>query len=534
VLQRVAVAVRDDAWGTAEPQIEQSEVSAAVATVVARCRLGDVDVRWHASFELEANGHLRAQVRLEPLRDFDYRRMGLVVLHPAEQAGASFRARRGGALLEGRLPVLVGPQRFERGTLQGLFAPFDALELETAGVRIELAFTGDEFEMEDQRNWTDGSFKTYSTPLSRGGPHPARRGAVLAQSLDLTLRGTPGGATAERPVSVWIGGQTGRRVPDVGVLAGEEGPRDPAVLRRFAHVRVDAGTGGEAIAEAIGAPIELALTGDTAMSNPALPLARVLAFGDGAPPPGVPIARGTDGHFADLNRNRPSLDDADLLVFPMTPQVHGFDDDTLIDALAGQAATLATAAALWPRLPVVVSPLTLRPRRGPGSEPRNDAPAGTDPRQATLFGAAWSLAALSVLSAAGVAAITMYEAAGPRGILDRAGRPHPCFHVLADVAELRGAPTLATRTSDPFVVRALAAGATILLANLTDAPVPVELEGAVPRSLRCRLLASSSVDAAVRNPDGFRRDGWTGAQRKLTLPPHAVARLIPSPPRAER
>ena len=27
-------------------------------------------------------------------------------------------------------------------------------------------FEGDLFEMEDQRNWTDGSFKTYSTPLA--------------------------------------------------------------------------------------------------------------------------------------------------------------------------------------------------------------------------------------------------------------------------------------------------------------------------------------------------------------------------------
>ena len=33
--------------------------------------------------------------------------------------------------------------------------------------------TGDVFEMEDQRNWTDASFKTYCTPLRQ--PFPATR-----------------------------------------------------------------------------------------------------------------------------------------------------------------------------------------------------------------------------------------------------------------------------------------------------------------------------------------------------------------------
>ena len=34
-------------------------------------------------------------------------------------------------------------------------------------MEAELAFEGDIFEMEDQRNWTDASFKTYCTPLAR-------------------------------------------------------------------------------------------------------------------------------------------------------------------------------------------------------------------------------------------------------------------------------------------------------------------------------------------------------------------------------
>ena len=214
---------------------------------------------------------------------------------------------------------------------------------------------------------------------------------------------------------------------EVGLLADAAPPAgDAAALLSSlapAHLRVDAHAGGapyapRGLAEAIGARLELAVTADP--GDPAglaawlgasrvreLPLARLLVYGSGtdvtpaalaaaARPllaPGVALGGGSDGHFADLNRTRPALEQLDVLAFPMTPQVHGFDADTIVEALEGQAAVLGTAAAIWPRLPVVISPLTLRPRRGPGSEPRAGAPAGTDPRQATLFGAAWSLAA---------------------------------------------------------------------------------------------------------------------------------------------
>ena len=45
------------------------------------------------------------------------------------------------------------------------------------GRALEVRFEGEWFEMEDQRNWSDASFKTYSTPLSRALPAPIwRRG----------------------------------------------------------------------------------------------------------------------------------------------------------------------------------------------------------------------------------------------------------------------------------------------------------------------------------------------------------------------
>jgi len=55
-----------------------------------------------------------------------------------------------------------------------------------------LSFNGDIFETEDQRNWTDSSYKTYSTPLSRPIPAAVKKGDTVAQQLvlDVTAAGT--------------------------------------------------------------------------------------------------------------------------------------------------------------------------------------------------------------------------------------------------------------------------------------------------------------------------------------------------------
>ena len=50
-------------------------------------------------------------------------------------------------------------------------------------------FSGDIFEMEDQRNWTDASYKTYSTPLALPFPVEVTAGTSIAQSVTLTLEG---------------------------------------------------------------------------------------------------------------------------------------------------------------------------------------------------------------------------------------------------------------------------------------------------------------------------------------------------------
>ena len=42
------------------------------------------------------------------------------------------------------------------------------------------ATEGDSFEMEDQRNWTDASFKVYGTPLKNLSPVEVKTGTKIS------------------------------------------------------------------------------------------------------------------------------------------------------------------------------------------------------------------------------------------------------------------------------------------------------------------------------------------------------------------
>ena len=56
---------------------------------------------------------------------------------------------------------------------------------------MELRFGGELFEMEDQRNWTDASYKTYCTPLHLPYPVELAAGERVIQSVTLRPLGYP-------------------------------------------------------------------------------------------------------------------------------------------------------------------------------------------------------------------------------------------------------------------------------------------------------------------------------------------------------
>lgn len=122
------------------------------------------------------------------------------------------------------------------------------------------------------------------------------------------------------------------------------------------------------------------------------------------------IATGTNANFAELNRARPTQDAADFVCYSMNPQVHASDDDSLMETLEAQAETVFSARQFARHRPIVVSPVTLKPRINAVAmdsdcpPPVGQLPPQVDPRQSTLLAAAWTLGSVAALARAGTTA----------------------------------------------------------------------------------------------------------------------------------
>jgi hypothetical protein len=600
VVRRLFVAVRDAAWGTIPPAISGLEVEADGAgfrvSFEAFHEAGDLRFRWRGDLAAR-EGALECTMEGVAESDFLYNRIGFCVLHPGENAGRPYRARTPDGEIEGALPDDIGPQRLEDGKLWPLFPSYTGLEIEVAdGLWAKFEFEGDLFEMEDQRNWTDASFKTYSTQLTLGWPHQAKAGQRIVQKVRLTARGATGAPSGDRdgPVRIELGEPSRTLLPTVGLGLASHGDqlseRETDLILALGpdHLRADlrlAGSGwraeldraaGEALAT--GAGLELAaFLGDEPEAEldalaAALPLAqakieRILVFKEGEPvtgsswvrltrerlgaaAPSAKLAGGTDGWFTDLNRDRPELEGAGAVAYSICATVHADDDTSVRETPAAQGDTVRSTRALYGALPIVVGPVTIKPRFWPfGDTGAGALPFQVDARQCSLFGAAWTVASLKHLVEAGVASLTYFETTGWRGVLERdrgsplpnafpsrPGTVFPLYHVLADYGEWRGwGAVVPVRSSRPLAVEALGVrtdeGPHVLVANLTPAPQRCAVglfEGA---TVSVRVLDETTALLAGSDPQGFRSRRETrrtvNGTVELELAAYAVVRVDP-------
>ena len=204
-----------------------------------------------------------------------YNRIGFCALKPPrDYAGRPLRAQSPDGVVTSTLLDLIGPQRFENGFYIPLFPSVSRLEVDLEnGPTTVFEFQGDLFETEDQRNWSDASFKTYCTPLLRGFPHKLDDGEELSQSVIVHAAGATRARRAPAFPKPEIGTPTGTRVPSVGLQIGSVEPSqvELGLLRalRLGHLRADIHLGNPSwesalarslrICDSIGVELELAL-----------------------------------------------------------------------------------------------------------------------------------------------------------------------------------------------------------------------------------------------------------------------------------
>jgi hypothetical protein len=217
-----------------------------------------------------------------------------------------------------------------------------------------------------------------------------------------------------------------------------------------------------------------------------------------------------------------------------------------------QAVVVANARRLASGRPVVVSPVTLKPRFNPyatGDGPQRapgSLPPEVDARQLSLFGAAWTLGSIKYLAEGGAASATLFETTGWRGVMEdeqgspmpeafpsRPGQVFPLYLVLADVGEYAGAQVCSATSSDTLRLDGLAlrrdGRVMVLLANLTPEPQNVSVRG-LPERISARVLDEVTAEAALRDPEAFRAKAGAllateNGVLSLDVRPYAVVRL---------
>jgi hypothetical protein len=78
---------------------------------------------------------------------------------------------------------------------------------------------GDAYEMEDHRNWSDASYKTYVRPLAKPWPYTLAAGEASEQAVTLAMSGpapTVAAGAAAPPVELTLGGAAGV-MPQIGL-----------------------------------------------------------------------------------------------------------------------------------------------------------------------------------------------------------------------------------------------------------------------------------------------------------------------------
>ena len=482
VLRAIAFLVRDENWGTFTPEISNLRVKQGKAgfrvTYRARCADAKRALTYDAEIAGDVTDGLKFSAKATPESDFLTNRTGFVVLHPLQGvAGKPVKVMHvDGRSEKSRFPKIINPVQ--------PFYNIHALSHEIApGNWAICRMEGDSFEMEDHRNWTDASFKTYVRPLAEPWPYTLAAGKSFDQAVSLTFTRKlpkPKGRGGSKKISVTLGGAAGT-MPRIGVgVPAEEADNAistadalkaaglqqlicqidcrrgdaTALCRRYKQLGDATGAGVvlEIILTGTESPdAELARVGGQAKVAGLQPMAvavspapdlKATLPGSAGPKvapladiykaaraafPGVRLGGGMFSYFTELNRKRPPVELLDYVTHTNAPIVHAADDISVMETLEALPYVIdSTRSFIGKKTPYWVGPSSIAARDNPygaatAANPDNQRVclADRDPRHRGLFGAAWTLGYIAAFARGGVEAVNLAAATGPRGLLYR-------------------------------------------------------------------------------------------------------------------
>lgn len=539
VVQALMVTVRDRNWGTVGGTVNELErdISPQECSLRFRCTHdnGDAGFVWDGTITAQALDRRTDVVTYcmtgHVTRDFLGNRVGICVLHPLRAAGTPVFLRSPQGTSASSFPADVAPWQ--------LFSGVVGMSYSLGNVSTDICFEGDLFETEDQRNWTDASFKTYCPPLHHPFPRVFRSGEKLSQKVVVRMAATSRAVRAypkrSRPFRVRLGDPTTRRLPSIGIGArcDDVAPvgadiRDALLRLRPSHLHVlvdaneptweddlrraaaaalqiDARLQCEVVAEDVTELETIAdvlgqVVGDCpALLAPTMPFDRpssvttrdiVMAWQSAAIRHRIPsdVFGGSRANFAEFNRIQPPYALVSGVTFAISPQVHASGNDDIIKTLEVQEVLAQQAVFMAAGRSLHVGPVTLRPRFNPvATDPLGPVGPENDPRQFSLWTACWTLGSVRALARGGAKALTYFEAAGPGGVLCKVPsssgsllRISPVYQILARLTRHSGAVLVDAEPNQytPLAILALFdhRRLTVVIGNLASGTVEFKMD----------------------------------------------------------
>jgi len=493
IVRMIYSAVRDHNWGTIEPEITEEKIEEYETgfLIETRVKYRKSDIYFEADYKITGNGNkLDFEMKGEVKSTFMTNRTGFCVLHPIKECS-------------GKMCIVIHPdETSEEAVYPEFISPYQpminisGLEWKPAeNIRAKLQFSGDVFEMEDQRNWTDASYKTYCRPLSLPFPYKINKGEKIQQKIVLEIQNTPQTEVVEEPVLFNIDTNKRFKIPEIGVGATSRKEKiehsEATILKQLPiqHLRTELKLfeknwiqilkRTEEESCLLELPVFLVLYFSDAFKYELVALQNtfqdkkikvkyVLVVGKNHLPndliydeifselkfifPAAKIGAGVNAYFAELNRNRPQSKKAEFISFAVCPQIHAFDNSLLVENMEAQKFAVESAKHIFSEKPIFVSPVTLKQRfnvvatSNEAECKSGELPSQVDVRQNSEFSAQWLLGSLKFLAQSGAELVTYFETVGWRGFIQgnynppvpekfsaRKGDIYPVYYLLKEL-----------------------------------------------------------------------------------------------------
>jgi D-apionolactonase len=505
ILRMIYFALRDETWATCEHVITREEKDITWETFTIQYesvhRKDDHDlIRWRCKIEGFPDSSVHFTIDGEVVKEIKRNRAGLCILHPLRSVTGQPAEiiEPSGSTRTGSFPIAVAPQN--------PFKNIRKLKWQSDNRWYELTFEGDIFETEDQRNWTDASFKTFCTPADLPIPVTLHAGTRIFQRVSFRPLEKLRPITTHDSTIIQLEKTSKRaRLPKIGTLLSPENEMlDGEVIQNLKQLKLDhltievkpAASGWVSkFSQQCAAAYALTLELNVMLYLPQhandyleqfiqlvlqnrLKIKQVIVLSEDHPVtteqlikeivrsrdklPNADFGVGTAGDFKELNRSRIDATGLDFVSYSANPQVHAVDDRTLIENIDGLRETGLSAALLYPNQQIQICPLRLQDR----------SIKKPDPRQKADFAALWTFGALRAISEGNIASVTLFETTGDNGLLSNESNPYPVYFILEKVSRFRNHEMVLLNNSEPLLIDAMLftsdSSTTLMIANYTD------------------------------------------------------------------